>query len=164
MKTNVQELIKVSYVGPYGPKIGDVYYRLGKKVSVNMFQVGHTYSVQVGTGKEGAKFINSIDKDLGNLEAGTEAPPVLNPALNQAAPVSAPAVDNRPRRAGFDKPLTDYDMRIQMQISLAGLLQAAMPAVASHVSGVDKLIAESQRVAEAQIAWVTAKVTELLTH
>lgn len=154
MNKNVQELIKISYVGPYGPKVGDTYYRLGKNVSVNMFQVGHTYAVQVGIGNKGAKFINKIDEDLGG-DFTPDTTQMLNPSVNQSAP---PAADNRPRRAGFDKPLTEYDLDLQLQISLSGLVQAAMQGVSHHVGSVDKLITESQRVAEAQSKWIAEQV------
>lgn len=157
MPTAIQELVKVTSVGPYGIKVGNEYYRFGKKLGKYNFQQGHTYSIDIGMGKgkdgSPAKYINAVLDDIGG-----SAVPELNPSINQAAVPAA--LDNRPRRAGFDKPLTEYDLRLQVQISLAGLLQAAMQGVATHVSSVDKLIAESQRVAEAQTAFIQAKVNE----
>ena len=156
MPSAIQELVKVTSVGPYGIKVGNEYLRFGKKLGKYNFQEGHTYSLEYGMGKakDGtpAKYINAVLDDLGGSVV-----PSLNPSINQA-PV--PVNDNRPRRAGFDKPLTEYDLRIQLQISLAGLLQSAMIALATHVSKPDLLIAESQRVAEAQLAFINGKVNE----
>lgn len=151
-----KETITVTSVGPYGVKVGNEYYRFGKNLNKDLFTEGHTYAIEYGIGKakdgSPAKYMNAVLSDNGGA-------PALNPTINQA-PVPQ-AVDNRPRRAGFDKPLTEYDLRLQAQISLAGVLQASMQAISTQVSGVDNLIKESQRVAKTQVEFIKEEVDAL---
>lgn len=149
MQSNI-EIIKISAVGPYGVKVGNTWYKLNKGVEPSAFTNGNTYSVSVNAGQKGGKYINRIENNMGvlHVDVGQPSAPLLDTNTNKAPDVSGP------RRAGFGQPLTQYDLDTQHEIRRSGLIQAAMNAVASHVPNVDKLISESQRVAEAQEQWV----------
>lgn len=149
------EIIKVSAVGPFGVNSKGVWYKLGKGVQTSSFVKGHTYSLEIGQGSKGAKFINQIVQDMGNV-GGTEAPkPLLNPDLNTTppAPSASPKVDNRPVNE-YGKPVSDYAIAKDKRISRSGVIQAAVQAMTTHVQGREELEKEATLLAEAMLKWI----------
>lgn len=151
------ELIKITGVSPYSVYAGQTRYSFNKGVSSDQFQKGHTYSVAVKIGKNGGKYIDRVDSDLGVLQADVSVPqPIknqgpLNPETNKLPS------DDRPRRAKQGEPLTAYDLAVQDQISRSGVIQAAVQAVAAHVSSVDELKVKAKELAEDMLLWVRNK-------
>jgi len=144
------ELIKITGVSQYCVFAGSVRYGFNKPVESTQFQKGHTYSVAVVAGTKGGKYISRVDNDLGVLSADQPSTtPALNPSFNQA---SVPS--NAPRRSKQGEPLTPYDLATQERISRAGVLQAAVQAVASHASSVDDLKTKAFDLAESMLTWV----------
>ena len=152
---SVTEIINVKFVGPYGPNVNGVFYRLGNGVNVNAFKAGMTYEVECGLGKtkkgELVKYINKIVGIPSN--AATASP--LDASLNQSS--KSTITDNRPRRTKFGDPLSEYDLDLDGKIRRSGLVQAAVQAVASHVSKKEDIAPAAILVASELLKWVENK-------
>ena len=165
MPNTTTELIRVTGVSPYSVYAGKARYSFNKDVNSTQFQKGHTYSVSVKVGKNGGKYIDRVDADMGvlNLEGGTSAGVTqpsenqrpLNPETNVLPPTGG--VNTAPRRAKQGEPLTAYDLAIQEQISRSGVIQAAVQAVSPHVNNLTDLKEQSRLLAEDMLSWVTQK-------
>ena len=166
MPNTMTELIRVTGVSPYSVYAGKARYSFNKDVNSTQFQKGHTYSISVKVGKNGGKYIDRVDADMGvlNLEGGTPQAGVTQPSenqrpLNPETNVLPPAgvVNTTPRRAKQGEPLTAYDLAIQEQISRSGVIQAAVQAVSPHVNNLEDLKTQSRLLAEDMLSWVTQK-------
>jgi len=145
------ELLKITAVGPYGVNSGGTWYKLGKGMTVGMFQRGSTYSVEVYTGTKGGKFINKVIQNITSVP--TE--PLLNPQFNSSAPileVEKPK-DTRPLNE-YGKPVSDYAIAKDQRIARSGVIQAAVQAMSGHVSNREQLEKEGILLAEAMLKWV----------
>lgn len=170
---NTVELIKVTGISPYSVFSGTNRYSFNKGVDSAMFVKGHTYSVSINIGKNGGKYINRVDSDLGELNLNGAPEGVATPldaAVNQmpATPVAVNTQAAKPayvkkawaprKAAATDSGLSkeewaDKDQRIKR----SGLIQAAVGAVATHVTSLDQLGPEAIKLAEVMQVWVDNK-------
>lgn len=61
----VKETVVVTYVGKFGPRVGDTWYNIDQKSGVKpeQFEKGKTYDVLVSVSKTGKKYIQQIVGD-----------------------------------------------------------------------------------------------------
>jgi len=83
-ETLAVETIQVEVVGKFGVKAGEVWYGLGKELSLDQFARGDSYTVGVATAKSGKKYIREILSGSAPLVASA---PVAPAAAVVAAPV-----------------------------------------------------------------------------
>ena len=152
---SVTETITVQLVGPYGPLVNGVFYRLGQGVNVNSFTKGGSYQVECGLGKtKKGELVKYINKVVGTTPAPVATSP-LDASLNQSS--KSTITDNRPRRTKFGDPLSEYDLDLDGKIRRSGLVQAAVQAVASHVSKKEDIAPAAILVATELLKWVESK-------
>jgi hypothetical protein len=147
------ENITVLQVGKYGVRIDEkTWFGVNEPLTPSHFVPNEGYKVAVSVSKTGKKYINEIlgqeEKESAPAASAPAPDPVkaaeamlakakadaaakaAAPATSKAEPAqSAPATTAKsanPSRAGFGQPLTDYDMKIQRQISRAGIVQAVV--------------------------------------
>lgn len=158
------ELIKITGVSPYSVYAGQTRYSFNKGVDSSMFAKGNTYSVAVRIGKNGGKYIDRVDNNLGviNVEPAQASVPTTNKNQRPLNPETNMLVSaTHPRRSKQGEPLTDYDLEVQERISRSGVIQAAVQAVASHASSPQDLEAKAITLAEAMLKWVNQNNKEV---
>lgn len=164
-RPTVVENIQVLQVGKYGVRIDEkTWFGVNEPLTPSHFVPNEGYKVSVTVSKTGKKYINEILGQEQKQDAPAAAAPAPAPAV-QASQTEAPkttpaeavksAVGN-PTRAGFGQPLTDYDMKIQRQISRAGVIQAALtsPALAQWSVNIDEYLALVRKVADFAFKYV----------
>lgn len=161
------ENIKVLQVGEFGVRVAEkTWFGVNKPLLPTNFEVGKGYKVAVSTSKGGKNYISQI---LGVEDVATPATttaPVTDAvkaaqeallkaqaeaeAAAKAKAQEAAKTDDRPRRAGYDKPLTDYDLSKDRQIGRAGIIQAAIQSGAAiqWATNLDEYLSNVRKIAD----------------
>jgi hypothetical protein len=177
------ENITVLQVGKYGVRIDEkTWFGVNEPLTPSHFVPNEGYKVAVSVSKTGKKYINEIlgqevAQGTQTASAPTTAPDPVKEAeaalarakataeaaaKTAAAPKAeekpAPAKSANPSRAGFGQPLTDYDMKIQRQISRAGIVQAVVssPILGQWAVNATEYVAIVKNVADQLLDYVNA--------
>lgn len=171
------ENITVYQVGQYGVRVDEkTWFGVNSPLTPQHFVPDTGYKVAVTVSKTGKKYIAEIlgteDKSAtvapapAAAPAATDAVKAAEEALAKAkaaaaapAPApkpAAPATSGKPYRAGYDKPLSEYDLGKDKQISRSGIYQAALqsPAIGQWAVNVDEYLALVRKVAEAGMKFI----------
>jgi hypothetical protein len=140
------ETLKIEALGKFGVKSNGVWYGTKRPLAVTDFVSGATYTVLVEPWTKGDKSGMNIVQivDTGNSApvanaptSGAGSPPTPNRQQGQPEVKDNPSVRRTKNgaeyvKAGFGKPMTDFEIELDARISYAGLLQAAVqsPALA----------------------------------
>jgi len=175
-RPSVVENIKVLQIGDFGVRVDEKnWFNTNAPLTPAHFQVGVGYKVSVSVAKSGKKYINEI---LGVEDAApaTEAPatstataPVTDSvkaaeealakakaeaaakaAAAQVAETAKTTTGKHPSRAGYDKPLTEYDLAKDKQIARSGIIQAALqsPGIVQWSTNLDEYMLNVKKVAD----------------
>lgn len=182
-RPSMTENITVFQVGEYGVRVGEkTWFGVNKPLTPSSFVPDTSYKVTVTVSKTGKKYINSIvgteDKaasteatsapttavsdDVKAAEAAlakakAEAVAKAAAAAATAAPkTSGVAASGAPYRAGYDKPLSQYDLAKDRQISRAGIYQAALQStsLAQWATGPDEFLALVRKAADEGMKYI----------
>jgi len=175
------ENIKVLQVGKFGVRIDEkTWFGVNQPLTPQHFQVGEGYKVSATTSKTGKKYICEIlgTEVKNDVPSHTVTPPstpaptptpatdpvkVAEAALAKAkadAEVKAAAAtakpEERPSRAGFGQPLTNYDLAKEKQITRSGIYQAALqsPAAVQWATSIDEYLSNVRKIADAGMRYV----------
>jgi len=127
------EKITVEVVGKFGVKVGDVWYGLGKELSLDMFSKGQSYDVGVATAQSGKKYIREV--------MGAKAPTAVLGAVVAAAPVQAAKAPYKPfnkfaggakKDSGAAMSKEEWQAKDRSQL-IGGLSHDAVVLVQAHV-------------------------------
>lgn len=173
-RPSVVENITVLQIGDFGVRVDEKnWYNTNEPLKPTDFIVNQSYKVDLSVAKSGKKYVNKI---LGVADAApaaeapatqptTSADPVkaaeealakvkaeatAKAAAAQAA-ASAPATTGKPPyRAGYDKPLSEYDLHKDQQIARSGIIQAALqsPGVVQWSANLDEYMTNVRKVAD----------------
>lgn len=155
------ENITILQVGQYGVRVDEkTWFGVNEPLTPQHFVPNQGYKVGVVVSKTGKKYISEI---IGT-EVAQSAPAAAAPAAAAPAPAptpapasqAAPATSGRPTRAGYDKPLTEYDLSKDKQISRSGVYQAALnsPALAQWATNIDEYLALVRKAADAGVQYI----------
>jgi hypothetical protein len=170
-RPSLVENIKVLQIGKFGVRVDEkTWYNVNAPLTSNHFAVGTGYKVSLSVAKSGKKYINEI---LG-VESAEGAPAAAVPAAIPAS-LSSPATPSpahvphatppgagtapataRPTRAGYDKPLTEYDLAKDAQIAKSGIIQAALqsPGIVQWSTNLDEYMSNVRKVADFALQYV----------
>lgn len=179
-RPSMTENITVYQIGEFGVRVGEkTWFGVNKPLTPSSFAPDTSYKVTVTVSKTGKKYINSIlgteDKaavseaasslvsdDVKAAEAvlakaKADAEAKAKAAAATAAPkTSGVAASGAPYRAGYDKPLSQYDLAKDRQISRSGMYQAALQstALSQWATGPDEFLALVRKAADAGMQYI----------
>jgi len=167
------ENIQVLQVGKYGVRVDEkTWFGVNEPLTPSHFVPDTGYKVAVSTSKTGKKYISEIIGQEEKQGAPAESAPAATPdpvkeaeaalakakATAEAKAKETPATTAKlanPSRAGFGQPLTDYDLKVQRQISRAGVWQAAAQApITGMATNVEEYLSFVRRIADAGMQYV----------
>ena len=132
---------------------------MNEPLTPHHFNVNEGYKVAVSVSKTGKKYISEI---LGQEVKAETTPPAATPTTEKVTETTKPeaskptTTSKHPSRAGYDKPLTEYDLAKDRQISRSGLFQAALasPALTQWATNVDEYLSLVRKAADAGVLYV----------
>lgn len=172
------ETVVVGAKSKFGFKVGDTWYNPRKPLTADNFKAGDKVTILTEKyEKNGKSSVNVLQiVDAGGAVGGSSIIPQTGSSLGVGGTTSsspAPAVkDNTTRRtsrgaeyvkAGFGKPMTDYEIELDSRISYAGIVQACVQSAALSilpVKSVEDVAKNTIQLAQLLIAEVERRVQE----
>lgn len=147
MSQTIKEQVTVEKLGPYGPKVGDVYYGWSKNLKEKEKGTvisGGTYDLEVFVADSGKKYINKV---LGQLAGVTQLPVLVAPVFTNT-PVAKEAKATHVAKPSTSEAMTKAEWSAKDRSQLIGGLShdaaaivAAMVAVRSDLADNEKALA-----------------------
>lgn len=184
-RPSVTENITVLQIGDFGVRVDEKnWYNTNEPLKPTAFQLNQSYKVSLSVAKSGKKYINEIigvadattavagqttdvsdavkqaeaalAKAKADAEAKVQAEAKAVAAAAQASAGAGVASGKPPYRAGYDKPLSEYDLAKDKQIAKSGIIQAALqsPAIAQWSVDLNNYLENVKKVADFALNYV----------